>query len=81
MGTELRRHMTSVNQENTIRTAGTPDATPRTHPLTSERDPGGWTVVSPPGSSVVVRQRPQPDHIREAIARNLGVGTGAPREQ
>ena len=73
--------MSSINQENA--TGVTETSSPQTRPSSSqaERDSDGWTIVSPPGSSVVVRQRPLPAHIREAIARNLGIGTGTPREQ
>lgn len=45
----------------------------------TERDSSGWTIVSKPGAVVEISTRPLPDHIREAVARHLGVGTGEPR--
>ena len=72
--------MSSMTPQNANDTPETSSRQTQTPAHATERDADGWTVVSPPGSSVVVRQRPLPSHIREAIARNLGIGTGTPRE-
>ncbi len=70
--------MNNTSQPNTKgHTLMSPDQTPPL-PTDTEREAGGWTIISPPESSVVVRQRPLPEHIQEAISRNLGIGTGAP---
>ncbi len=73
--------MTMMSQENGATVAGSP--ADQTTPSSSgaEQNAAGWTIISKPGAVVEISTRPLPDRIREAISRNLGIGTGVPGER
>lgn len=71
--------MSSISQKNAT-TAAPPSAGQPASPET-EQETQGWTIISKPGAVVEISTRPLPDYIREAISRNLGIGTGIPNER
>lgn len=70
-----------MSNRSTVTNAETPGVQGLTLHTSSEteRSTGRRTVVSKPGAVVEVSEYDLPDHIREAVARNLGIGTGEPR--
>lgn len=72
--------MSHISQENAASITAIPVDETSPQSFTPEPDADGWIIVSRPGAAVEISTRSMPDRIREAIARNVGIGTGTPRE-